>query len=70
MTLISDYGSKTGEDSSTIHYATLSVLDQQDCTNKHNISATDSEDSKALIDKGGLFLIKHGHLCLFHYIIR
>ena len=70
MTLISGYGSKTGEDSSSIHYATLSVLDQQDCTNKHNISATDSEDSKALIDKGGLFLMKHGNLCIFHYISR
>ena len=55
MTLISGYGSKTKEDSSSIHYATLSVLDQQDCTNKHNISVSDSEDSEALIDKGSLF---------------
>ena len=52
------YGSKTGVDSSTLHYAKLSVLEHQDCTKKHydDLIASNTEESMKLQEKVQGFL--------------
>ena len=52
------YGSKTGVDTSTLHYAKLSVLEHQDCTNKHydDLIASNTEESIELQERVRGFL--------------
>ena len=55
---ITGYGSKTGVDTSTLHYAKLSVLEHQDCTKKHydDLIASNTEESMKLQEKVRGFL--------------
>jgi secreted trypsin-like serine protease len=55
---ITGYGSKTGVDTSTLHYAKLSVLEHQDCTKKHydDLIASNTEESMELQERVQVFL--------------
>mgnify|MGYP001157531681 FL=1 len=55
---ITGYGSKTGVDTSTLHYAKLSVLEHQVCTRKHydDLIASNTEESMELQERVQVFL--------------
>ena len=55
---ITGYGSKTGVDTSTLHYAKLSVLEHQVCTRKHydDLIASNTEESMELQERVRVFL--------------
>ena len=57
---ISGYGSKSGQDSSKIHFAPLTIMDQKECEKKHydelKISASKNDYDQALWSKVQLIL--------------